>query len=99
MSGNSVFRHHQSGFIALAAVEAPRVVTSDWIDEQLAETYKRNGVRPGLLADVAGIVERRWAADDETVVDMAIAAAERALADAGIRGEDVGVVGAEAVFG
>ena len=57
MNKNSVFRHQHSGILSLAAVEAPRVVTSDWIDEQLAETYQRNGLRPGLLAGLAGIEE------------------------------------------
>jgi agmatine/peptidylarginine deiminase len=60
MSGNSVFRHQHSGILSLAAVEAPNVVTSDWIDEQLADTYARNGMRAGLLAGLAGIEERRW---------------------------------------
>ena len=35
------------GVLAVNAVEAPEVVTSQWIDEQLAETYERTGLKPG----------------------------------------------------
>lgn len=44
----------------LSHLIAPEVVTSRWIDEQLAETYERCAIRPGLLESLAGIVERRW---------------------------------------
>jgi hypothetical protein len=60
MDPNSLHRHSRAGVLAVEAVEAPVVVTSAWIDEQLADTYERVGIRPGLLAEVAGIVERRW---------------------------------------
>ena len=53
-------RFSNTHVLSVAHAEAPDVVTSAWIDEQLAETYERVGVRPGLLADLAGIVERRW---------------------------------------
>ena len=45
---------------SVAHAEAPEVITSAWIDEQLAETFDRCGIRPGLLESLAGIVERRW---------------------------------------
>ena len=44
------------------------------------------------IRERSGIVERRWAGDDESVVDMAHAAAVRALTDAGISGDQVGAV-------
>lgn len=59
--------------------EAPEVVTSAWIDEQLAETYDRTGIRPGLLESVAGIVERRWWPEDVTFDEAAALAGVRAL--------------------
>ena len=92
MSGNSVFRHHHSGFIGLAAVEAPLVVTSEWIDEQLGDTYRRNGVRPGLLAEVAGIVERRWWPSDVSFADAAAMAGRAAIAQAGIDPSEIGLL-------
>ena len=92
MNKNSVFRHQHSGILSLAAVEAPRVVTSDWIDEQLAETYKRNGLRPGLLAGLAGIEERRWWDDDVSFTDAAAMAGRAAIEQAGIDPSKIGVL-------
>ena len=40
----------------------------------------------------SGIVTRRWAREDESVIDMAEAAAVQAIAQAGIRPEQIGVV-------
>ena len=59
MTGNSSYRHTRTGILAVQAVEAPEIVTSAWIDEQLAPTYTRLGIRAGLLAELAGIVGPR----------------------------------------
>ncbi len=59
--------------------EAPEVVTSAWIDEQLADTFERCGIRPGLLASVAGILERRWWPEEVTFDEAAALAGRRAL--------------------
>ncbi len=92
MNRNSVFRHQHSGILSLATVEAPRVVTSDWIDEQLAETYQRNGLRPGLLAGLAGIEERRWWDDDVSFTDAAAMAGRAAIEQAGIDPSKIGIL-------
>ena len=92
MNQNSVFRHQHSGILSLAAIEAPRIVTSDWIDEQLAETYQRNGLRPGLLAGLAGIEERRWWDDDVSFTDAAAMAGRAAIEKAGIDPSKIGVL-------
>jgi 3-oxoacyl-[acyl-carrier-protein] synthase-3 len=78
--------------LSLAAIEAPRVVTSDWIDEQLAETYQRNGLRPGLLAGLAGIEERRWWDDDVSFTDAAAMAGRAAIEKAGIDPSKIGIL-------
>jgi 3-oxoacyl-[acyl-carrier-protein] synthase-3 len=64
---------------SVAHAEAPDVVTSAWIDEQLAETFERCGIRPGLLESVAGIVERRWWPEEVTFDEAAALAGRRAL--------------------
>ena len=92
MNKNSVSRHQHSGILSLAAVEAPRIVTSDWIDEQLAETYQRNGLRPGLLAGLAGIEERRWWDDDVSFTDAAAMAGRAAIEKAGIDPSKIGIL-------
>ena len=68
MTGNSVFRHQRSGVLSIASVEAPNIITSDWIDEQLADTYKRNGLRAGLLDGLAGETTTRiWARKEKRI--------------------------------
>jgi len=69
--------------------EAPEVVTSAWIDEQLADTFDRCGIRPGLLESVAGIVERRWWPEDVTFDEAAARAGLRALELAELAPSDV----------
>ena len=59
-------------------------MSSAWIDEQLAETYERLGVRPGLLESVAGIKARRWWPEDVTFDDAAARAGALALEQAGV---------------
>ena len=44
------------------------------------------------IRDRSGIVSRRWAAPDESVVDMGVAAAGKALAHAGVAADQVGAV-------
>lgn len=92
MSDISVFRHHNSGVLSIAAVEPTEVVTSDWIDEQLSETYARNGLKAGLLSGLAGIEERRWWAPEVGFADVAAMAGEKAIAAAGIDRAEIGLM-------
>jgi 3-oxoacyl-[acyl-carrier-protein] synthase-3 len=69
--------------------EAPEVVSSAWIDEQLAETFERCEIRPGLLASVAGIIERRWWPEEVTFDEAAAKAGRRALELAGVAPSEV----------
>jgi len=74
---------------SVAHVEAPIVITSDWIDDQLAETYTRCDVRPGLLESVAGIVERRWWEPETTFDEAAAMAGQQALEAAGVDAKEI----------
>ena len=65
-------------------VAAPEVVTSAWIDEQLAETFERCDIRPGLLEDVAGILERRWWPEGVSFEEVAALAGREAMDAAGV---------------
>jgi len=76
--------YQRSSIWSVSHAEAPEVVTSAWIDEQLAETFERCGIRPGLLESVAGIVERRWWPEDVTFDEAAAMAGTRALELAGV---------------
>ena len=92
MEPNAVQRHRQAAVLAVASVDAPVVVTSAWIDEQLAETYDRAGVRAGLLAEVAGIIERRWWEPATTFVDAATWAGEAVIERSGIDRSRIGMM-------
>jgi acyl-CoA:acyl-CoA alkyltransferase len=90
--GNSTFRFTDTAVLSVSIAEAPIVKSSAEFDEALAETYARLDVRPGLLEGLAGIVERRWWPEDVTFADAAAMAGAKALADAGIEPERVGLL-------
>src|SRR5205814_814902 len=71
----------------LGAEIPPDVVTSAEVEERAG--LKRFGFEPGWLARVTGVRERRIAAPDVLPSQLAVAAATRALADAGIGPLDV----------
>jgi len=62
-----------------------RVVTN-------AEICERIDSSDEWIRERSGIESRRWAAPDESVIDMSVAAAGKAIAQAGIRPEQVGAV-------
>ena len=90
MSGNATYRYSDTAVLSVSVVDAPIVVTSEQIDEQLLEAYERVGLVPGMLEGLAGISERRWWPTDVSFADAASMAGAKALADAGV---DPGVIG------
>jgi acyl-CoA:acyl-CoA alkyltransferase len=92
MSGNAGFRLHNTTMLSVCAVEAPIVVPSSAFDDRLATTYQRVGMKPGMLAERAGVVERRWWPTDVSFADAAAMAGAKALAEAGIIPAQVGVM-------
>jgi acyl-CoA:acyl-CoA alkyltransferase len=92
VAGNSAYRHTNTAMLAVSAVDAPQVVTSEEFDDRLAHTLTRLGLRPGLLQGLAGIHERRWFGEDTTYVDAAATAGAKALAEAGIAPDRVGLM-------
>jgi 3-oxoacyl-[acyl-carrier-protein] synthase III len=92
MSGNATYRLSNTAVLSVCAVEAPIVVTSASLDDRLAETYARTGMRAGMLEELAGVTERRWWPDDISFTDAAAMAGAKALAEAGINPSEVGVM-------
>jgi 3-oxoacyl-[acyl-carrier-protein] synthase III len=92
MSGNATQRYANTAVLSVCAVDAPHVVTSVEFDERLAATYRRVGLRPGLLSNLAGIVERRWWPRDVGFADAAAMAGAKALAEAGVDPARVGLL-------
>jgi len=54
-----------------------------------AEIEQRLGLEPGWILRRTGIAERRYAAPDEALTDIAVPAAEMALTQAGLQRDDV----------
>jgi len=79
-----------------------RIVTNDEVVDLLIahKAIKPGTDRPWLageltsqkIVDLVGIRERRWTTDDVNTSDLALVAAEKALADAGIGWEDIGIL-------
>lgn len=92
MTGNATFRHRDTAVLSVTAVDAPVVKTSAEFDEIIGDSYSRNGLRPGMLAKLAGIEQRRWWRDDQNFVGGAVEAARSALDEAGVDGSKVGLL-------
>jgi len=92
MSGNATYRHTNTAVLSVSAVDAPVVVTSAEFDARLSDTYERVGLRPGMLAGLAGITERRWWPSDMSFSEGAALAGEKALAEAGVDRSRIGLM-------
>lgn len=53
-------RFENVSIVSMAHVDAPHVMTSEEIERRLAPTLERHGMRPDLLRDLSGILERRF---------------------------------------
>lgn len=71
--------------LSVAAYRPDRIVTNAEICEQIDSTDE-------WIRERSGIIERRYAAPDETVVDLAVAAGRKALAASGISADQLGMV-------
>ncbi len=92
MGGNATHRFRNTSVLAVCAIDAPRIVTSDEIDCRLAEVYSAVGLRPGMMQRLAGIQERRWWSDGTTFADGAAMAGAKAMAEAGVQPREVGLM-------
>ena len=71
--------------LSVGAYRPERIVTN-------AEICERIDSSDEWIRERSGIIERRWAAPEESVVDMATAACMEALAGAGIAADEIGMV-------
>ena len=72
-------------FVGVGHYRPQRVVTNDEICTMMDSSDQ-------WIRERSGIIERRWAATDESVVDMAAIAGANALAAAGVDASDIGTV-------
>jgi acyl-CoA:acyl-CoA alkyltransferase len=92
MSGSGTHRFTNTAVLTVQLAEATQVVTSDSFDDVLADTYRRVGLRPGLLERLAGIQERRWWAEGVSFVDGAAMAGAKAISESGVDPAGIGVM-------
>lgn len=76
----------------LAHVDAPHTLTSQEINERLKPTLQRLGIKTDVLGDIAGVHARRLWDEDVQASDAATLAARKALEDAGIGADRIGLV-------
>jgi 3-oxoacyl-[acyl-carrier-protein] synthase-3 len=76
----------------LAHIDAPHTLTSKEINERLAPTLERLGIRADVLGDIAGIHARRLWDQGTLASDAATMAGRKALEDAGITADKVGLL-------
>ena len=76
----------------LAHIDAPCRVTSEEINERLKPTRERLGITTDVLKDVAGIHARHLWDGEMLASDAATMAAEKALKDAGVEKDKIGLL-------
>lgn len=76
----------------LAHIDAPHTLTSKEINARLQPTLDRLGIRTDVLGDIAGIHARRLWDADMLASDAATLAARKALEDAGIGADRIGLL-------
>ena len=85
--------HFQNVSIAgLAHIDAPHTLTSKEITERLQPTLDRLGIRADMLGDIAGIHARRLWDNGVQASDAATMAGRKALEDAGIAADRIGLL-------
>jgi len=92
MRGNTTHRFTNTTILTVSSADASQVVTSAAFDEQLADTYRRVRLRPGLLERLVGVRERRWWPDGVTFVDGAAMAGAKAISESGIDPAEIGLM-------
>ena len=78
--------------LSVAHVDAPHRVTSEEIEQKLASTMERLGIRPDLLRNLSGIIERRVWDEGTMPSEVAARAGEKAIEAAGIDRSKIGIL-------
>ena len=77
---------------SLTAVDAPVKVSSAELAEKLAPAMERLGIRPNLIEEISGIKSRRFWNNGTQPSDAATKAARKAIKEAGINPDEIGVL-------
>ena len=92
MAGNATTRFDNVSLLSVASTLPSRVTTSEDIEDRLSSALRRLKLPGSLLERVAGVMERRNWASDESSDDATVSAGRRALAEAGVEPSEVGLL-------
>lgn len=92
MSGNFKYQFNDVAIVSIEACDAPIVVTSEQIDNELAPFYERIGTGRGTLQKLAGIDQRRQWPADVSFIDASVMAGEKAIAAATLDRSKIGMM-------
>ncbi|HEV7624160.1 MAG TPA: 3-oxoacyl-ACP synthase III [Amnibacterium sp.] len=92
LNGNATSTHRNVALLSVASVIAPIVTTSIEIERRLEPILRRLRLPVGLLERVAGVVERRNWGPNTSFDRAAVQAGEQALAEAGVRADQIGLL-------
>ena len=85
-------RFENVSILSVTHVDAPHTVTSESIEKRLAPTMERLGMRPDLLRDLSGILERRFWDEGVPPSEPATEAGRKAIEKAGIDQNSLGIL-------
>ncbi len=88
----TILKYEQVSVASVASVDAPHRITSAWMEEQLAPTMQRLGIRPNLLEQLSGITARRWWDPETAYSDAATLAARKAIEEADVDPIRIGIL-------
>ncbi|MCU1473727.1 MAG: 3-oxoacyl-ACP synthase [Amnibacterium sp.] len=92
LPGNATTTYRNVALLSVASVIAPLVTTSFEIERRLEPILRKLRLPTGLLERVAGVIERRnWSAD-LSLDDASLQAGNAALAEAGVKPGDIGLL-------
>lgn len=92
MTGNSTATYRNASLLSIVDVEAPRVVTSEELENRIDDVLRRLKLPHGLLQRLAGVRARRMWDHPEDYLQGAAQAGRQALAQAGITPDQVGLL-------
>lgn len=92
MRGNASYRLSNCSLLSVSTLEAPEVITSDYLDELLEPAYTQTRTPKGSLERLAGVKERRWFPAEMDYTDGAVDVGRLALEEAGVAPDQVGLV-------
>lgn len=75
---------------AMASHEAPQVILTSWIEDQIRETMQRLRIPKGYIKRLTGVSERRYWNNGEKMHELATEAVRNAIEKAGIDPQEVG---------